>query len=123
MATGLNGLNDVLKKLNREVNAINGRTLSGFISAVILIRRDMDKTPPLIPLDTGNLRSSWFTDPKMIGKEPFIRFGFTAFYAWYVHEKLGASFQRPGAGAKFLEAALKRNHKKILDEIAKEVRI
>jgi len=33
---------------------------------------------------------------------------------------VGANFQRPGAGAKFFEAALKRNTDKIIDIVARE---
>src|SRR6056297_118046 len=36
-------------------------------------------------------------------KQPVVRLGFSANYAWYVHEMVGANFQRPGAGAKFFE--------------------
>jgi len=36
---------------------------------------------------------------------------------------VGANFQRPGAGAKFFEAALKRNQGKILEIIRQEARI
>ena len=40
-------------------------------------------------------------------RKPAVVLGFSAYYAWYVHEMVGASFQKtPGAGAKFLEAAI-----------------
>jgi hypothetical protein len=52
-----------------------------------------------------------------------MRLGFTANYAWYVHENVGANFKRPEAGAKFFEAALKRNTDKILDIIKKEAKV
>lgn len=38
--------------------------------------------------------------------------GYTANYAIYVHENVGAHFQRPGAQAKFLEEPLRKNKKK-----------
>lgn len=57
----LKGLNGVLSNLNKEVKKIEGRTLKGLIRAAIIVRRDMDKTSPKIPVDTGNLRSSFFT--------------------------------------------------------------
>lgn len=61
MAKGLLGTDNVMKNLNREILKIKGRTLAGLIEASIVIRRDMDKRPPLIPVDEGNLRASWFT--------------------------------------------------------------
>lgn len=58
----LTGLDKVLRNLNREIKKIEHRTLKGLIRAVIVIRRDMDKTPPRVPVgDTGNLRLSFFT--------------------------------------------------------------
>lgn len=54
---------------------------------------------------------------------PFVVMGFSAYYATFVHEMVGASFQRPGAGAKFLEAAINRNKSIILATIKKNVRI
>ena len=51
-----------------------------------------------------------------------VALGFGAEYAAWVHENVGAKFQRPGAGAKFLEAALKReqnNIEKIIQATAK----
>lgn len=55
---GLEGLDAVIANLNREVSKIKGRSLKGLIRAAIVVRRDMDKTPPLIPIDIGNLRGS-----------------------------------------------------------------
>lgn len=50
----------IMDKINAEVSKIEKRTLRGLIRATILIRRDMETTPPLIPVDLGNLRASWF---------------------------------------------------------------
>jgi hypothetical protein len=113
------GINKVVRNLNQEINKIEARSMAGLIGAAIIVRRDMDHTPPKIPVDQGNLRASWFTDPYYQGSNPVVRLGFSAEYAWEVHEKVGANFKRPGAGAKFFEAALKRNQKKMLQEIAK----
>ena len=56
-------------------------------------------------------------------KRPTVVLGFSASYAWFVHENIGATFQRPGAGAKFFEAGLKRNTPKMLKIIAQEAKI
>lgn len=153
------GMEKVLRNLNREISKIEGRTLKGLIRSAILIRRDMEATPPLIPVDTGNLRASFYTittkpvegqvkstsfekdeggklaqghvealqeaqsELSYFGKNPVVAIGFSAYYAFKVHEDKMARFKRPGAGAKFLEAAIKRNEKKILDIIKSEARI
>lgn len=123
MATQIKGRGNVLRNLNKEINNIKGGTLKGLIRAAIIVRRDMDKTSPLIPVDQGNLRASWFTDPQQHRKGPVVRLGFTAGYAWYVHEMIGAHFQRPGAGAKFFESSLKHNANKMLKVIREEAKI
>jgi hypothetical protein len=49
--------------------------------------------------------------------------GFSASYAWFVHEKVDAKFKRSGAGAKFMEAHIKNNYNKILTMIRDEARV
>lgn len=155
---GIKGFDKVLKNINRELKAIKGRSLQGLIKAQIVIRRDMEVTPPLVPVDVGNLRASWFcvtssgkavtknmsefkhdidgrlssghaesiesAKSKLSGKrDPALIMGFSAFYAWFVHENIGAHFQRPGAGAQFFLSALNRNKKRIRDVIKKSAKI
>ena len=153
------GMEKVLRNLNREISKIEGGTLRGLIRSAILIRRDMEATPPLIPVDTGNLRASFYTislkpvqgqvksvgfvddeggklsqghsealqeaqrELANFGKNPAVAIGFSAYYAFKVHEDMMAHFKRPGSGPKFLEAAIERNSKNILDLIREEVRI
>jgi hypothetical protein len=54
------GFGGVIKKLDKEIAALKGRTLKGMIKAQSLIRHSMDAMPPKIPVDLGNLRHSWF---------------------------------------------------------------
>jgi hypothetical protein len=129
------------------------------ILSAALIRRSTETTPPLTPVDLGNLRASWFVaTPKgaiavneagipktgafkgprkeklasghsatiseaqaivsSYRKKFVIMIGYTANYALYVHEgpggNMGARFQRPGAGVKWFEAAVKRNAQAIV---------
>jgi hypothetical protein len=56
----IRGLTQIINNLNTRIQAIEGRTLKGIIRGVAQIRRDMDKTVPLIPVDKGNLRASFF---------------------------------------------------------------
>ena len=60
MASGLIGIENVMKNLNKEMGKLKVRSSKGLLKAAILIRRDMDKTPPLIPVDISNLRASWY---------------------------------------------------------------
>ena len=119
----LKGLDQVLRNLNKEIKAIEGRSLKGMLLAVAEVRKDMETTPPLVPIDTGNLRGSWFSEPLNLPTGPAVIFGFSANYAAYVHELLGAHFQRPGAGPKFLQAPIRRTKERTLRIIAENARI
>ncbi|TSA10048.1 MAG: hypothetical protein D4R73_05945 [Deltaproteobacteria bacterium] len=122
--SNLRGLERVIHNLNKEIKAIEGRSMKGLIRAAIIIRRDMDITPPVIPVDTSNMRGSWFTTPGYQGNgNPFLTMGFSANYSAYVHEMIGAKFQRPGAGPKFFQAAFRRNKEDILEVIREEAQI
>ena len=58
------------------------------------------------------------------GKGPLLIMGFSAFYAWFVHEMVGAvNWTRDGSGAKFLEAAIKNTYDKILSIIRDEAKV
>lgn len=60
MAVYLEGLEGVMKNLNKAVKHIEGKTLSGLIRGAIIIRRSMEDATPKVPVDTGNLRASFF---------------------------------------------------------------
>lgn len=128
----IKGVDDVLWNLDAEVVQIKKRSMAGLIKAAKFIRRETDTVTPMIPVDTGNLRASWFTSPYYTANySPIVILGFSALYAWYVHEMVGANFNQPkkGAkggnqrGAKFLEAALNRNHDNILEIIREAARV
>jgi len=118
MSTYIKGLDKVLFNMNIQYGEMKKKTLKGLIEAAIVIRRDMEDTPPLIPISTGggNLRASYFSEAGYDeAGNPRVLLGFTASYAWYVHEMIGedVNFNRPGSGPKFLEASLKRNADKV----------
>ena len=50
----------VLAKLKAELDKIEGKTVKGLILAAAFVRRETENTPPLTPVDLGNLRASWF---------------------------------------------------------------
>lgn len=138
---GIKGFDKVKQNLQKEINRIDGATMGGIIAAVAEVRVDMDKTPPLIPVDTGNLRASWTTKPVQFHKIKGLIFGFMANYALWVHEMVDADFKstrfrygpgegkkreytpREGAGAKFFESALVRNYDRILEIIRNRAKI
>ena len=76
MSLKLIGVEKVMANLNKEIAKLKVKGMAGLIEAAIIIRRDMDITPPLIPVDFGNLRSSWYittTTGTIAGNSP----GFT----------------------------------------------
>jgi len=130
-AAGIKGIDNVMAGLEKALVKLNGNGAVGLRMAVALIRADMDKTPPLIPVKTNNLRGSWFTEfTKNLQGGQVVVFGFSANYAVYVHERLpgapwGAGtvpddidWSRPNSGPKFLEASVKRNAEEALHIIA-----
>jgi len=139
----LKGLDNVLRNLNREVKAIEGRSLQGMLLAVAEIRKDIDSKQPLVPigpsaaqvealkkagiyrkLGTGNLRISWFSEPLMLAIGPAVIFGHSANYAAYVHEMIGEiNWSRPGAGPKWLQSAIRGSKERTLRIIQENARI
>ena len=61
MAGKLTGLQTVIAKLNSEKVVLHQKSLKGLIESAMLIRKATDKEMPKVPIDTGNLRASWFT--------------------------------------------------------------
>jgi hypothetical protein len=133
---GSNGLNEVLKNLNAAVRDLQVKGTGALITAGVLVRNQGQKETPV---ETSNLVQSWYgPEPRPSVRGPVVEIGLTAAYAPYVHEMVGANFRgprpsatsparreggKPTAKAKFLEDPLKDNEKRILDIIAKAVRI
>lgn len=59
--TTVRGINTIMKRLNVKLKEIEFKTARGYVEVASMIRRDMEQNPPLIPVDTGNLRASWFS--------------------------------------------------------------
>jgi hypothetical protein len=59
--TGFMGLEKLMANLSKEIKGIKGRTMKGYIEVAILIRRSVETSAPVVPVDWGNLRNSWFT--------------------------------------------------------------
>jgi len=127
MAGQIKGFPEVMTNLNREIRGIKKRSMAGLINAAAIIRYDMDKTEPLIPVDTGNLRSSWFVTTFYSGTSPGVVIGFSANYAPFVHEMVDKgtviNWNRPGSGPRFFVASINRNHQNVLNAIKNEAMI
>lgn len=128
MSFEIRGLKEVEANLNREIRGIKNRSRKGLINAAITVRRDMDRTEPLVPIGrTGNLHASWFTAPLRTLRGPALQIGFEANYAAAVHEMVDRGrhidWSRPGSGPKYLEKALDRNKLEMLKDIQREARV
>ena len=53
-------LQNVMRNLNRELANLKVRSARGLVLAAAQVRRDTEASPPLTPVDLGNLRASWF---------------------------------------------------------------
>jgi hypothetical protein len=56
----LKGLDKVMQNLNKEIQKIANQTPAGLITASIIIQRATEKESPKTPVDTSNLRGSFF---------------------------------------------------------------
>lgn len=140
-AVSISGFDEIIKNLNAEILAMTNGGREGLLDVAKFIRREMETTPPLVPFDLGNLDGSWETHQITEGKKHGILMGFSANYALWVHEMVDADFTsprlrygpgigkkrwyipRPGAGPKFLEKAISRNHDTILQIIADKMKV
>lgn len=125
MASGITGIDQVAENLNGQLIRIQAGSIQGLRAAVSYIRKDMDTTPPLIPIDKGKLRASWYQRTVKAIQGPAVVFGLSANYALYVHEREPGApwgddtvgeikWSRTGSGPKFLEASMKRNTEKVM---------
>ena len=134
--TGVVGIERVTANINKELQGMIMRSTNGYHRVAVFIWREMNTVPPLIPIDTGNLRGSWFQEfvKDLKTGNPAMIFGFGANYAMYVHERVRGepwgdgvvgdiNWNRPGSGPKFFETALKRNQARILFLLQQEIKI
>ena len=131
MGFRIDGIENVMANINEELQKMKLKSHLGLHAAARYVLTDADiGTPPLVPQDTGNLRSSTFAEPfTSENGEPFVLFGYKAGYAAAVHEMMYSisgrpiNWQRPGSGPKFFEASIKRNTRQVLYIVADYVRV
>ena len=56
----MKGMEVVMANLNKEIEGIKVRSVSGLVKAAAFIRVQTESSPPLTPVDYGNLKASWF---------------------------------------------------------------
>ena len=120
------GMDDVMANLNREIAAIENRTSAGLLAAGLIVQGESQRR---VPVEYGNLRGSAFTR-KTPESELVVEVGYGADYAVYVHENLEQVLKgkpRPsGIGVywgpegepKFLENAAREKEGEILETVA-----
>lgn len=122
MAVKIKGLSDVIVNLQREVNAIEGRTRTGLSLAGAFVQGE---AVAVTPVEFGTLHNSAFTVTTPPGVRPIVTtVGYTAHYAPYVHEMpLTNNFTKPGTGPKFLQKAVSENVPEIVGLIRQHAEI
>lgn len=64
----IEGVDKVIREIHDTIkDKVNNMSNKGFIRVGILLRNSMEHNAPGIPVDTGNLKSSWFTVSKGYG--------------------------------------------------------
>lgn len=117
MATGMTGLNTWLNNLAAAHEKIHRGKRAGLRAAGLVVRREAQT---LTPVDWGNLKDSAYSDLDPIAAR-YVEVGYTAEYAPYVHEDLEA--RHTVGEAKFLQKAVARKRKQVLEIMAKASRV
>lgn len=119
------GLAEVTRNLNREIAGIEGRSRDGLHLAGLFVQSEAIPITPHSGQAGGTLRNSAFTDTTAKSVRPIVtRVGFTALYAAFVHEMPASfNFTSPGTGPKFLQKAISRNTREILNIIRQRAKL
>ena len=113
MTGRVEGMDEVLARLNSEIGKIEGAGMDGLLDAGLQIQ---SVSQSRTPVDEGNLKGSAFTRKENGG----VVTGNTAAYAIYVHENLEAT--HTNGQAKFLESALRDNESQIVEIVRRRAR-
>lgn len=121
MTSSVNGLQDVLRNLNREIQGIENRTLTGLGKVGLFIKGE---SVEMVPQDKGILINSAYHQTANTSNGPVVRIGYTAKYAPYVHEMPETyNYSKAGTGPKFLEKPVKDNYNFILELIRRNAHV
>lgn len=132
------GLDDVMRNLNHQIAQIGGDIAGGLMAAGLLVQADAQKH---VPVDTGNLKASAYTRKAQSStpKAPAVEVGFSASYAVFIHENMEQKLRgvprtsgsgkghywdpQSTSGPKFLQNAVDKNRKAIVDTIAAHAKV
>ena len=114
MTAEVEGIDEVLRNINRELQGVENRGMDGLFDAGLQVQRVSQSRTPV---DTSNLKGSAYTRKAGGGVEV----GYTANYAIFVHENMEA--RHTNGQAKFLESALRDNASRIVDIVRRRAEI
>lgn len=147
MAKALQGVDETLRNLNREISGVEGRTQAGLWAGGLIVQRTSQKR---VPVEFGVLRASAYTrksSQEAAGSRGVagaitggtgiqaIEVGYNASYAVYVHENMEQKLKGeprpsglgvywgPAGQPKFLESALIDEADNVLKQVAGRARI
>lgn len=127
----LEGLSEVLTRLNAEIGGIKNRGLDGLLEAGLKIEAASNNRAPR---DLGNLVGSSYARKAQDGSMS-VEVGYGASYAAAVHENLEMKLKGeprqsgrgvywgPKGGSKFLEKTVRENEKAIVQIVAKRAEL
>ena len=103
------GLNQVIARLNQEINGVSNGTIEGLLAAGLFIKGEAIE---ITPLRFGPLRNSAYVAQDVTSRGPVVQVGYTQSYAPYVHEWPDTvNWTTIGTGNKFLEKAVPKPQK------------
>jgi len=110
------GIPRVLANLRKQRAKVRKGIGDGLKKAGLFLIRESMK---VVPVDTGNLRASWFVGATGENENTVVAVGYSANYAVFVHENLDAT-HAPGRVAKFLEKPARLYGKQMVEIVRKE---
>jgi hypothetical protein len=119
----LQGVERVTANLNKALKQYTVLSMGGLLRAVAYIRHDMEKTRPLTPVDTGQMRAGWESIANY--NNVSVTFGYPGVnYAPFVHQYNNATtnWSRPGSGGQWFEKAIARNTDQVLRIMGENLR-
>lgn len=129
--TKIEGIDEVMKNLNREIGNIKGRTTTGLLAAGLKLQRAAQEK---VPVKFGGLKRSAFTR-RVPEEEHLVEIGFSAAYALFIHENMEqvlkgqprtdgpGVYWGPNGQPKFLEQPLQEMEPELLKTVADYARI
>jgi hypothetical protein len=111
----IKGVKAAVKALEQQAKVRQQRLHAGLKKGGLFLQRESQK---IVPVQYGILRASAFTRAEGEGKDFFVRVGYTAQYAIFVHENLDSHHEV--GQAKFLEAPAREKTSQLIAIIRAE---